>query len=753
MPLKVEVEDFSGGVTDYYLNAPGNKLRQAENLLLTQYSGMGKPFTRPGSQLYDSANPQIPAGAQRISTAFNYKNILHVQSATKLYWYDSGWTAVSGPTSNDAFIGATTSSYFSYSHWNNHTLITHSGRVRPQKIIINSSNEPEIFEAGLPQIDTSLTTLTPTGSGNNWLYKFVYEQTYVTTGNVTFLDVGTPSLPHIVNGGTSVAIAVLPVLSNGATSNFRTATLKIGIYRTTHNGTTYYKVGEVTNGTTTYNDTTTDANLISGTLLYTTGGVVANDRPPKCKALHVAKDNIAYYVNIEDSTNQILTNRCVQSVPGDIDSVPASFFVDVDDEIVGVSSTKSNTLLLCRRSAYRIDGTYDELGRGGMSADRISDTAGCISAQSVVQALDGVFWLGQDAAYYSDGYRVVRLNADFDKTYRGWTTQNSLTDDDSRTVKYQGKYDRVRNRIWWTIQREGTEVDICYVLDLTWGVKEEACFTLVSGTSFNPTAIEFINGNMIRCDKRGYVLIHKDSLYSDPLIDVNITPANWSQETIMYTLESISYNFGTSITRKYVTGMSVTCEAATNLSLGLTSNNDDNRKVAELKPVRYRGGMTWGDQDVYWGDEFIIWNKQGLISEKRRMPAQSLRCNYKSIKLSNAYVAVINSDSLGTASINAGVSTVTLTGALEWPYNSVGYFIAFENDGYVNEFEITARTATTLTFRDEGNKAVTATGQKWVLRGYPKGEVLNLLNYSLNYEISGPTLGVYNTTDSGEVGT
>lgn len=753
MPLKIEVEDFSGGITDYYLNAPGNKLRQAENLLLTQYSGMGKMFTRPGSELYDSANPQIPAGSQRISTAFYYKDILHLQSAAKLYWYNSGWTEVVGPTSNDAFPSATTSNYFSYAHWNYHTLITHSGRVYPKKIIVNASGTPEILEAGLPAISSSGISLSAGAGSNNWLYKFVYEQSYTISGNVIFLDVGATSSPKSVTGGLNVSISSIPVLSNGSTSNFRTATIKVGIYRTTHNGTIYYKVGEVTNGTTTFVDSVADATLINNTLLYTTGGVVDNDRPPKCKALHIAKDNIAYYANIEDSTGQVLVNRCQQSIPGDIDSAPESFYVDVDDEIVGVSSSKSNTLLLCQKSAYRIDGVFDELGRGGMSADRISDTAGCISAQSIVQALDGVFWLGQDAAYYSDGFRVIRLNGDFDKTYRTWTTQNGLSDDTSRTVKYQGKYDRVRNRIWWTIQREGVEVESCYVLDLTWGVKENASFTIVSGTSFAPTAIEFINGNMIRCDKRGYVLIHKDSLYSDPLIDVNITPANWSQETIMYTLESISYNFGTSITRKYVTGMSVTCEAATNLSLGLTSNNDDNRKVAELKPVRYRGGMTWGDQDVYWGDDFIIWNKQGLISEKRRMPAQSLRCNYKSIKLSNAYVAVINSDSLGTASINAGVSTATLTGTLEWPYNSVGYFIAFENDGYVNEFEITARTATTLTFRDEGNKAVTATGQKWVLRGYPKGEVLNLLNYSLNYEISGPTLGVYNTTDSGEVGT
>ena len=33
---------------------------------------MGKPFTRPGSELYSASSPQIPAGAKRISTAFYY---------------------------------------------------------------------------------------------------------------------------------------------------------------------------------------------------------------------------------------------------------------------------------------------------------------------------------------------------------------------------------------------------------------------------------------------------------------------------------------------------------------------------------------------------------------------------------------------------------------------------------------------------------------------------------------------------------
>jgi hypothetical protein len=753
MPLKVEAEDFSGGVTDYYLNAPGNKLKQAENVLISKYSGMGKPFTRPGSEIYVSGAPQIPAGAQRISTAFYYKNILFLQSAQKLYWENAGaWTDILGPTSNNAFIGADTAKYFSYSHWNYHTLITHSGRVRAQKLIIDSTNTPQIFEAGLPRISSAGVTTSFPGGANTWLYKLVYKQTYSVSGNITFLDMGSTSLPiEVSSAGLNVTLSSIPVLSNGGSTNFRTSDIKVEIYRTVNAGTVYFYVGEVTNGTTSFIDSVPDATLIDGTVLYTTGGVVDNDRPPKSKALHITKDNTAYFVNIEDSTGQVFTNRCQQSIPGDIDSAPESFFVDVDDEIVGVSSTKSNTVLLCKNSTYRIDGTFDELGRGGMSAERISDTAGCVSSMSAVQALDGVFWCGIDGVYFTDGFRVIKLNLDYDKTYKTFVI-DTITES-TRAQKIQGKYDKTKNRIWWTIQREGIDVDTCYVLDLNWGIREDATFTLVSGNSFSPTAIEFINGNMIRCDRRGYVLIHKDNLFVDPKINTAISPSTWSKETIIYTLESIAYNFGSSATRKYTTAVNITCESTTNLSLEITSDNDDSRVIGVMKPIRYRGNITWGEEDIYWGDSVLEWNKQGLIHEKRRMPAKSIRCNYKRIKLSNAKVAILNSDQIGNVNVNASAKTATLvnSGTFDWPSNAVDYYLAFEADNYVTEYLVTARTNDVLTYEDSLNASTTATGQKWVLRGYQKGEVLNLLNYSLIYELSGPTLGVYNNTDSGEV--
>lgn len=764
MAQKVEIEDFSGGITDYYLQAPPNKVKQCDNLLINQYQDQGKVFTRPGSEVYDILWPQIST-ASRINTTFYYDKSLFVQSASKLFYYKYNanpvidrWVQIPGYAKpdlsvNDAFPGATGNDQFTYAHWNYHTLIgKYHGNM--MKVVKKEGGSMLLMQAGLPKFTSTGITIVKTGTTNTYLYKLAYKRNY-TTGpgdSTTFIDVGKPCLPievksNAIGPGNTVTLNNIPTLVNTSETNWEPS-IKVQIYRTVNNGTVYFLVGEIANGVTSFVDDATDAEIETSEVLYTTGGVVDNDPPPPCRSIHIRND-IAYYGNVieSDGTNRF---RLRQSVPGDIDSVPETFYVDVDDEIVQVSSTKNNVIILCTQNAYRVDGFFDELGRGGMTVERISDTAGCISNQCAVQALDGVIWLGKDAVYYTDGFRVIKLNQDYNKTYKTFTLN------DSHNLKFQGKYDKVKNRIWWTIQGpDSSDLNKCYVLDLNWGVRDNATFTTISGDSFVPCAIEFINGDMIRCTQYGHILVHKDSLFVDPKVDPLVFASSWINETIIYTLETCSYNFGTSATRKYVTQANVTCESTTNLALQIVSNNDDNRVVANLLPIRYRGNIVWGEPDVYWGDHTLEWNRQGLIHEKRLMPAKSLRCNFKSLKFTNAKVAIVSSDVIGTASIDKVFKTVTLTNlsSYDWPSKAVGYYISFESDNYVNEYLIVQRTNDVLVYQDALNTSQSAPNQNWVIRGKPQGETLNLLNFSIVYDISGPSLNPFKTAGSGEVGT
>ncbi len=613
--------------------------------------------------------------------------------------------------------------------------------------------------AGMPALASTPTGVHGTaGTAKSYYYKFVYYYTY-TNDTIVFEDFGPAKQTALIQGNTDIAagagntvtISGIPEILNGSTLNYDTARIKVKIYRTTNAGAVFYYVGEVTNGTTSYADTTTDATLQLSSLLYTEGGVLDNDPPVPCKVIHVSNSNTSFFAHYKDGT-EVIKNGFLQSVPGDIDSSPLDNATELDDEIVGFSSVKNFGIALCKNSTFRVEGTYDLLGRGGSAPYKISDTCSCVSAQSVVQTLEGVFWAGIDAFYYTDGYNVIKINEDWPTTY------NLFANTDSKKSKIQGKYDSFNRRIVWTVFEgdSSADNDKCYVLHLKSGVSNNSAFTTYSNDGyFYPTAIEFDGSVMYRGDKRGYLLAHRNTLYSDPKIDTSVAASAWSGVYIPYDDRSSAMDFGQLLQRKYATSFILTCKNKSNLSVQVKSNNDDNRKISNLKPIRFRGNIIWGDPNIVWGDPDLIWNFDGLIENRRWFPQTSLRFSYKQIQIENAYVAIYNSDSLGLVNIDSTTKTVTLVdgATIDWPTDILDYYIAFESDGYVKEYLITERTtADVLTYQDALNSSVTGSSQKWIIRGYPKGEIINILSYTIGYIVFGDTQNSYVAAEGGEVG-
>jgi hypothetical protein len=750
-----EISDFKGGITDYFLGGRIDKYQWADNFLIIQYDDVGKLITRPGSQIYDSANPQIPAGAQRIGTLKLFEDTLFQHSSRKFYYISAGsFVTLQGPvTANEVFpSGVDTTTVVSMATWNGHLLVANSDFSKPQKIYKNGSSVWQLRTAGLPQV-ASNPTITPgtPGATLSYIYTFVLAYTYA-VGTVTYIDRGpvrdVTVTANAAPNASTFAITAIPVLANGTTHNYDTATIKVEIYRTINGGQDFYKVGQVTNGTTTFNDTVSDTTLQANERLYTTGGVVENDEPLPCKIVHIVKDK-AYYAHVKEGS-EIHQSRVYQSIPGDIDAVPGDFYLDVDDPIVGMSSFKSLPILLGEGSAYRIDGEFDLQGRGGMIGVNISSTCSCVSSLSVVQTDLGVFWAGENGFYWTDGYNVLRVNRDTDKTYK------NIVSSATRKRRILGKYDELKNRVYWTAQYESdaSEVDFLFVLDLNWGISDQMAMTTWSGgANFRPTAIEFIDGNLIRADSRGYVFKHTDTVYTDPRVDTNVAASTWSTAAIIYDHISIATNFGTTFERKFVPRLTVVCDNETNLALQITSINDDGRRRGDLKPIRFRGNIVWGDDTPIWNDPDLIWNYEGLIDEWRRFPAQSLRCSYKQIEMTNAFVAILNSDLLGTGTVDAAAKTLNLDNAsATWPTSIIDYYVAFERDGYVQEFAISAVNSDTLTYVDTHTLTHSAAGQNWVIRGYPKGEILSLQSYTYHYSVFGKSQQAFNKSSTGEVG-
>lgn len=753
MSHPLEYRDFSGGVTDYFIDASRNKYQTADNFVIFKYGQEGRLFTRPGSTLWDEVNPQIPAGAQRVGLLKFYNDTLFSQSARSLYYISGGtYQTLVGPSSNSLFpSGVTVANYAYVSEGQGHLLFSNDNFDKVQKVYYDGAT-PKLRTAGLPLI-AAPTVAAGAADTKRYIYRFHLRYTYL-VGTLEFEDNGPTVEVTLENAQapdvSTVAITAIPVLANGSTHNYDTASsnLKVMISRTTDAGQAFYYVGSVNNGTTTFNDNTSDATLLTKVPLYTEGGYVESEEPPLCKYTHITEDK-GYYAHVKEGS-EVNPRRVLQSIPGDIDGVPADFYCDVDHEITGINSYKGIPIVGTLKGVFRIEGEFTAQGLDGTFSRRVSDTASCVSHLSMVQTPVGLFWAGLDGFYWSDGYNCFRVSDGWDKTY-----QEIVTTATKRSRIY-GKYDSKNNRIYWACSRGAENLDnqAIWCLSLDWGVSSDMPFTSWSGTSFSATALEVdTSGNMHRGDRRGYIMKHSDTLYVDDKVQVLVTPTDWTTETIMYNYISAATNFGTIFQRKWVTGVNIMAENETNLSLQIISNNDKGRKRMNLAPVRFRGNLIWGEDDVFWGDANLIWNYSGLISEKRRMPAGHLRLDYKQIELVNAKVAIFNSDILGTCDVNQTLKTALLNnGSQEWPSAALDYFISFEQDNYTREYTITDRTDDTLTFTDPQNRVQDRLAQKWVIRGYPRNEVLNLIAFDLHFDVFGQTQDQYRNSTSGEVG-
>lgn len=740
-----EVKDFSGGMTDNFLAGPPTQGELFDNLLINKNK---KPFSRQGSVLEDLVNPQIPSGVARISYIWDHRDKLIKQSASHLFYITSvpAYTELTGPTGNDAFDGATTTSHISQAFWNNHSLLVCDNFCKPQKVYKDNTGALKLRNAGLPDLANSPTVTAGAAGADTYIYGFLYYYTY-NVETAVFEDFGPTTQVQLTLSAapdaSTVHITNIPVLANTTVDNWDTTVIKVKIYRTEANQTTLKYIGEVTNGTTVYNDSASDASIANAVNIYTTGDVVDNDPPPPAKFVHVAND-IALYGYVKEGSETIST-KVRQSLKGDIDSCPIDFFDTFPDEITGISSIQGTFIVFTTKSVFRLDGFFDEQGRGGISHLKISDTVGCVSNDSIVQSDDVLFFAGNEGFYVCDGYKVTKISDHLNDTYQTLI----VTAAQSRNI--WGAYDKNQRRIWFGVQQDqgSLDNDSCFILDLEWGVSNMMTFTTASnGANFRPTCFIFKGNYMYRADSRGYTFKHSDSYRSDPKVNVSAAASTWNRATIIYDYKSCAFDFGTSFVRKFVSKILMTLSNISNLAVQINSINDTKSSQA-LKQIRHNSNVLWGDPDPAWMLDEIIWNKTGLIEEKRNFPSPGLRCNYKQIQITNAYTVVANSDTYGTATLDFAAKTMTLDNlSSTWPTYAVDYFISFEDDNYTTQFLITGRTSNTvIVFADSGGIAPKSGSYKWLVKGYRKDEAFELLSYVIHYKMLSDSQKSFQGTD------
>ncbi len=570
----------------------------------------------------------------------------------------------------------------------------------------------------------------------SYAYAIVYSYTY-TVGNVTFEDVSAPYFfaadPQLSVDVAPLSITNIPIIVNGG-SNYDTASLSIKIYRTTDGGTVYFYVGQVINGVTTYSDSLSDKELGSRPQLYMTGGVVANDEPPIAKCCHIV-NSTGYYGNIVDA-GQTLKNRIRQSIVGDFDSCPGSFFDDLDgDEVVGISSARTIPIVFGTSGVYRIEGAFDSQGNGGMTHVAIlnPDGIGCLSENSIVRIDTGVFFAGTDGFYFTDGYQIQRVSSDWNATYL------AITSTPLRASRITGTYDKLTKRVHWAAQLSdlSSDNDTIFTLDLNHGWPGNTCWSTASnGSHFSPTSLILFGGRLLRGDSRGYLFQHHPDYTEDAYVNVNVATANWGTKTIITDYKSCATDCGMGPIRKLGLMVSFNLKNESNLSSQVISINDDNpAKAQNLSPIKSRTHLTWGDPYACnWGIPNILWGFTGNLVLKRRFAAKGLRFTYKQVELSNLYCLLkVSGTTPGTATVDDGTQTATLDVATnKWPPDLEGHFIQFSGDSFEDSFEILARVSDTVLTLDHSPEVLLNGSQSWEIWGYPKYEKFHLLSYALH---------------------
>lgn len=847
---QLTVKDFSGGQTDFPISADPNRFEKADNLVINQY---GDLESRPGL-LYDfttsGIRARVPSKA-RIGllmpqyTGSSKSFTLLKQASTKLF-YDNGTTRTElvGPSSASAFdiTNMTASVACAFSEWNEHTFITHEDPWQiPVKVYRDSGGVLRLRTAGLPPVSGSGISITG-GAGTSFIYAFQYKYSY-TVGSTTYEDVGTPYLKEFTSlsadpSVTPHSVSSIPVLANSSGEHYDTTNIKVQIYRTTGGGSILYYVGEVTNGTTTFNDNVTDATLLAANnTIYTTGGVLENDRPPKCKYVHSTSDLTfwahGYEVSVTGADGDFIPQRIWQSKRGDPDSVPASFYTDIEEPITAISSIKSIPIVFGENSVYRLDGSFDLLGRGGLFPRKISDRVGCVGHLSVVQTLDGLYFAGNDGFYFTDGYQIYSLSAeDFKETY----SQLILTSLQKKRI--YGTYDAINKRILWAmhdpnrdteeennvifcmyvparkftrwhsgyegsgpffdgtatvggggttltvgstagievgdwVQIAGYENQGLYVVSLTSTVITLNTATAATGSvdvtvfnnepdqvdvygQFQPSSVIYANSTVWQGDGRGVTLKYDNDTLHDVIVDTRIDPTSASaitpvKRSILFNYAGPVLDLGTTEYRKWVNSLLVKARPRVDVSAQTAiqpySENDDNDLLQAMRVIYSTAFYRWGTPEISYGDPRLWRRRQQIVDETRRFPKNNLRCEYKQVHFRAGFVNILNSDSYGliTSKVySAGTNTTAVVIGTEWPddlYNSWLY-----PEGSTTGYKILSASTTTLTVLGDYSGTTT---NAWVVKSYPVDNYLNLIEYTLYYEVLGATQSSYRSEPGG----
>lgn len=740
----VTISTWSDGIADGYLQAPGNRSSVLDNLLLDEF---GKPYSRPGVSCFQTRISTSITGNQRVSGIYigsaPWTVPLLVSGSRAFNLLPTNlWAEILGPANTFAFPGKADTDFESAMQWRGQIIETSQSPALPARIYCSSYPSSPAFKAltlGLPR-PAAPTVTSSGGAGSNYIYAFHFYYTFTDYLGTLFAEQGPVVYVDAENIGApnadSVAITALPTIIQTTYSNYDIANIKLKIFRTLNNGTTFFQLASVAIGTSSYTDSAADSAIQNNQLIYVNGGLKEWTQPP-AGAKYLTQTNDTFWF----ATDNLLA-QSIQGAPG---ACPQEFTQPTAQKIMGLGTRLSFPILFCELSVYAVIGLFDELGNGGYELNSISDTAGCVSNRGIVNIPGGIVWPGNGGFYFTDGNQVTKISCGINKRYAIMADPNMV-----------GAYDPTLNLVTWTVNNPQSPAhylcsDSMIHLHLNFGILPYSVFTTSNGQgNWFPSSVAYTNSpvtdtrfsnKLLIGERRGYLLVMDPNVYTDVFIDVGATPATFQQKAIIYTWESPGMDLGDDSQQKWVTQLTSELRDETNISCQYASRKDDGGPWASLSEIRTDNALLWEITDCNWDSNAApTWNSTPIAEGQRGFPAGTLRSTRRQLRLTNSYTQIARSDDYSTATVAAITRLITLdNGALSWPSLCDGYTISFAADGYVARWLIKRVVSPTVIEVFDPYATLASGSTKWQMQGYRKNERLYMLSVSILFDLEGTT--------------
>jgi hypothetical protein len=717
------VEKFDGGIADAFLGVVPGKSAWLENFYLDE---TGKPYIREGESVLSQRIP-VSGASTRLSgiyldyTPFNYPLVVR---ADKLYRVDATETPneIQGPTLNPAFPNKTHTDFESATIWQRQMIVATAPATSMPARIVNTSGDDTFtaYTLGLPAIATNPTVTSSGGTGSTYSWGFHWLWVFQDGSSTAYEELGPPVYVQKTNIGlpnvNSVAISVLPSITNTASTNYDTGTVAVASVGTT-NGTAVL-TGFVSTSTILVGMAASGAGVAAGAkVLSKTSTTVTLDR--NCTATAsvtvtftrlvvkifrtaaggttffelatIANGTTTFTDNIADATinanDVIYTDGDVQ--PWEAPNILAKYVTEVNDffwyggdrfiqqsnqgapggcpslfqqattqKLMGLSSTDTFPIAFFSRSVERIEGTFDEFGDGGYEFKNISHEAGCVSHRSIVSTPYGIVWAGIGGFWWTDGYQAKRISMGIPDRYRIYNNPQMV-----------GVYDAKKNTVEWTASSAENNTtaanDIFITLFLDFGISEYSAFGIQTAeNNLYPTTLAFCGdgdvpeqyrNRLLIGESRGYLLWRDPNVYTDPYIDTAKDPDDFNVKCVIYRWESAAVSLGEDSLRSYVVELSAEIDAATEVSAKFYTRRDVGGPWNSLSEFRQDGAIVWGTSEYPWNDPSTdgqAWNDVRLVDGQRYVKHGTFRGARWQAALTNSLTWITMSDTLGTATIS-----------------------------------------------------------------------------------------------------